>query len=239
LNEIKSNLLEREKMPPKIPSPPKQTSKFRNYVEMVKQLYLKPTEFFKQRADETDYLDIFLKYIIFIAIIKGLLFIIGIYGDALEGAYLVIFSLILAILSIILSFLVPFITSGIVHIGVVLFGGKGEFIDTFRSATYSLMIGAIYSFLASLGFEILSLIIPIPIFTNEISIMTPHLIVGGIVLFAGLIHTIWTMVIGLNTTTGLTKTRSLLAILLIPAIVFITLLLISVILGVLIATPLI
>ena len=120
-----------------------------------------------------------------------------------------------------------------------MFGGKGEFIDTFRSATYSLMIGAIYSFLASLGFEILSLIIPIPIFTNEISIMTPHLIVGGIVLFAGLIHTIWTMVIGLNTTTGLTKTRSLLAILLIPAIVFITLLLISVILGVLIATPLI
>ncbi len=226
-------------MPPKIPTPPKPTSKINRFVEMLKQLYLKPTEFFKQRTNEKDYLDIFLKYIIFIAIIKGLLFIIGIYGDILEGAYVVLFSLILAILSIVLSFLVPFITSGIIHIGVVLFGGKGEFIDTFKTATYSLILVGVYSFAASVLFEIISLLIPIPVFSEDLSAMTPHLIVSGIVLFIGLVHMIWTLVIGLNITQSMTKTKSLFAILIIPAVIFVTMLLFGLILGIFLVTPLV
>ncbi|MFH1439855.1 MAG: Yip1 family protein [Candidatus Woesearchaeota archaeon] len=221
---------------PKTPKPPKMVNVkdndivyTTNYWSQLKLLLFKPLQFFESVKYESEYINIVIKYVVFFLILRAVLFIVGLYSDIREGGLVIIgVSLLTIILGALFGFIIPFINSAIIHIGVLLFGGKQGFFNTFKLVTYSLFIGLIYSTIATLIFEILNIFIPTEAIT-DITLMLPQLIISGAVGLIGLVHMIYTMVIGISYYHEMPKVRSFLAVIVIPAILIIFVTFISVI----------
>ncbi|MBS3121421.1 YIP1 family protein [Candidatus Woesearchaeota archaeon] len=202
------------------------TSNLLKYYSQFKLLFTNPSVFYNSVKSETDVFPIILKYVIFMAVLQVIMFLVGIYGDLREGAYMVLFSFIIMILSITFSFIMPFFSSGITHLGVLMFGGKQPFFNTFKTITYSMFLAAVYNFVSLIIIEILNIILN-PTF-ETITDMMPQLIVAGIIGLIGLVHVFYTEIIGLGIYQQLTKLKAFFAIIIIPLAILLFIVLVGI-----------
>lgn len=184
------------------------------YWPQFKLLFTNPSQFYSSVKSETEYFPILIKYVIFMVVLQLIMFLVSIYGDLKEGAYMLLFSFVLLLVSISLSFVAPFIASGITHLGVLIFGGKQPFFNTFKTIAYSMLLIAVYNFVSLIIIEILNIILN-PAF-ETITDMLPQLIVSGIIGLVGLVHTIYTQMIGLGIYQQLSKLKAFFSIIVIP-----------------------
>ena len=119
--------------------------------------------------------------------------------------------------------MIPFIFSGITHLGVLIFGGKNGFFKTFKPATYAIIIGSIYGILISVVSYFLHLINPIVSITvDQLPSSRDMPLINSYVLsligLISLIHILYTEVGGVSKFQGMTKGKALLSVILIPLI---------------------
>ncbi|MBI4454175.1 YIP1 family protein [Candidatus Woesearchaeota archaeon] len=202
------------------------TSNLLKYWSQFRLLFTNPSQFYNSVKSETDVFPIILKYVVFMAVLQVIMFLVGIYGDLREGPYMILFSFIIMILSITFSFIMPFIMSGITHLGVLIFGGKQLFFNTFKTITYSMFLAAAYNFVSLIMIEILNIILN-PTFETITEIM-PQLIVAGIIGLIGLVHVIYTQMVGLGIYQQLTKLKALFAIIIIPLAILLFIILVGI-----------
>jgi len=194
------------------------TSNLLKYYSQFKLLFTNPSVFYNSVKSETDVFPIILKYVIFMAVLQVIMFLVG--------AYMVLFSFIIMILSITFSFIMPFFSSGITHLGVLMFGGKQPFFNTFKTITYSMFLAAVYNFVSLIIIEILNIILN-PTF-ETITDMMPQLIVAGIIGLIGLVHVFYTEIIGLGIYQQLTKLKAFFAIIIIPLAILLFIVLVGI-----------
>ncbi|MFA5992137.1 MAG: YIP1 family protein [Candidatus Pacearchaeota archaeon] len=135
----------------------------KNFLKKIKKLLFRPTSFLESVDKENRYpmiintlLIISVIYFIFLTI-SGLI-ITGIGSSIIE--YLKS-TMTLFVKIVLFAILFPFVLSGIVHLGVLVFRGKEKFIQTFKPVTYALVIGVVYSIIAVIVSFAIQLFIPI------------------------------------------------------------------------------
>jgi len=207
-----------------------------SYTSNLKKLFFHPKQFFNSVEKDKDYSSIMFFYvkIIIISSIVGIISSSVILGIQNTLTVLGVIGLITnAAVSIGLSFLVPFILAGIIHLGVMVFRGKQRFYNTYKPMTYSLAIVAIYSIISTVISTILSIINPV----NNLSTTDPLLIlqnpnviavmaVSFTILTISLIHSLIVQVIGISKFQKISKLRAFLAIVLVMIILAIIVILI-------------
>src|SRR3989344_6633956 len=134
-----------------------------SYTEKIKTLFFHSKQFFQLIKEEKKYQTILKDFLILYIIGQ----IIGFVFSALTinrynlSNNLILTQASITIFSIIFAVVIPFIFSGITHLGVLIFGGKNGFFKTFKPATYAIIIGSIYGILISVVSYFLHLINPI------------------------------------------------------------------------------
>jgi len=221
-----------------------------NYVSEVKKIFFHPTEFFNSLKDENekDYRTplMFYFYISIAAIVISL--IASIITEIISPQGISITTFILSLLSgiifqLLMALVVPFIAAGIIHLGVLMFGGKQGFYNTFKPATYSEVITRVYGILMI----IISLIFTIMLVssgthfptlsekptTEEVNtymgaalsnpLIVANLILSGIIMLISVIHSFIATVIGVAKFQKLKKGKACWAVAIIPLIIMLLL----------------
>lgn len=129
------------------------------------------------------------------------------------------------LLLVILIWGIPFFLSSVTYLGVIIFNGKTKFFDVFKAVSYSGTIYAVYG--TALG--LISLLYSI-INKEIISVQGFTGVILNIIFITGIIHTVYVQSIGINKYTNLSKIKSILAILIIPVLLFLSLIILSMLL---------
>lgn len=195
---------------------------FRNEFDKLKKLFFKPTLFFEGVASETKYLQPLLYFVVILLISQIINFILTL--PSIIKQPMVFFFLIASLFSISIAvgigMIVPFISAAINHIGVLMFGGKNGYYNTFKPTTYAMIIGVFYGLIILIINFIMSLINPITIPSTPPSSITEalsfiplsYLIVNGVIYAVSLIHTLIVEVEGIAFCHKISKTRAFLAV---------------------------
>ncbi|HJX05814.1 MAG TPA: YIP1 family protein [Candidatus Nanoarchaeia archaeon] len=200
--------------------------KFKNYFDKLGKLFFKPSTFFKGVANEQNYFPILIFFVIVSAIayiINWILTVIQAFStpEATSAAVLgVIFGFFGVAFSVGLSFAIPFVTAGIVHLGVMIYGGKKGYFNTFKPETYAMVVGMIYGIIFYIANFILWIVQPFQIteaaatsLTSILnSIPVSYYVVNILIFIISLIHTLCVEVIGISKFQEMGKGRSFLAI---------------------------
>lgn len=129
------------------------------------------------------------------------------------------------LLLVIVVWILPFIISSITYLGVVIFKGKTKFFEVFKAVTYSSTIYVIY------GLLLVLISIVYTIITREVLPLegTTGTILNLIFLLS-LIHLVYLQMISISKYTGLSKVKSFFAVLIIPTLLFISIIILTLIL---------
>lgn len=218
-------------------SRPTNKDKFSLKIPNLKKLFFKPNEFLNSVEKENEYWPILSFLVLFYLISFLLSIILGVVNKGEDISYLqYIYSGIMGFIGSAIFYLVlPFIVALVVHLGVLIFGGRQGFFNTFKPMTYSLMIGIIYSFISLVIIFILQFIIPID--PNLITSMQnsqnvqdpkiiidlikqyfsqPLVIIGIIISIISMIHQFVFEVKGISKFQKISKIKAFLALILIP-----------------------
>jgi hypothetical protein len=214
---------------------------FKNHLDKSKKLFFKPSFFFEGVANEQKYLPILLYFVvamIIIQLISGVLRL-GISVPELVKTPSGVFALIVAFFMLLftiafsagIAFAIPFVSAGIDHLGVLTIGGgKKGYFNTFKPATYSMIVGMIYGLVMMVVGYILTLVQPINLTsglatTADISFMglmrmipVSYFIWYGLISIISTVHTLYIEVIGIAKFQGISKGRAFLAII-VPRII--------------------
>lgn len=126
-----------------VASKPVKNDKFSVKIPDLKKLFFKPTEFLNSVEKERDYQPILTSYLLFYICYFILSVLLGLTISAFD-----LKTTLLGFVGVVFySILAPFFIAGIIHIFVLIFGGKEGFFNTFKPVTYSLVIMLIYSFI--------------------------------------------------------------------------------------------
>lgn len=212
----------------------KEAKKKESYLSRVKKILFQPSSFFKSVEQDTDYSKIMFFYVkmaIAAAIVSLIcsLIVLSVQNN-LAGAG--ILSLIInGIISIGLAFLVPFVASFIVQIGVWIFRGKQGYYNTYKAVTYPLTIVLIYGILSTIIVSIIGIALPSSLTQDQLTSnpalifqetgFLVSLIVALGILLISLIHTLCIQVVGVARFQKMSKLRAFFSIILIPLIIII------------------
>lgn len=120
----------------------------------------------------------------------------------------------LSIFSILFSLLAVFIGSFLVHLGVLIFGGKKGYYNTFKPVGYGMILSAIYGvILGAINLVLYWL------FSVDLYVSVPFLMF--IVSIWILIHVLYAYIIGIAKFQKITKLKAFLGIIIVPIILFI------------------
>ncbi|MBW3015575.1 YIP1 family protein [Candidatus Woesearchaeota archaeon] len=197
------------------------------YVEKLKHLFFNTKTFFNTVTGEREYMPILLFFVVVYAISQLIEVISSIpvivqtsYGQPLMGIFSFFITLFAALFGVALAFATPWISAGINHLGVMIFGGKQGFFNTFKPSTYAMMIGMIYNAIAAVILFFVNMFYPMPLQVEtfaEIPFVTIGIaIVIGIIAF---IHTLYAEVIGIAKFQRMSKGRALMAVLILPIMI--------------------
>lgn len=212
-----------------------------NCLESTKMLFLHPTQFFNSVSGVSGYLHVLKFFAVFI-IISSLL---GLVPSFMLGA-VDAFTLGWTVLSILLTvFVSPFIGAAIVHLGVLICGGKQGFFNTFKADTYGGIVFILYGMLMtilSIAFYALNPSVVELMKTLSATALTgesaalisanmaalsglmvtllPFLLLTSLIMIVGVIHTVYAVVVGLSLFQKMSKLRALGAVLIAIVIVF-------------------
>ncbi|MBU2640078.1 MAG: YIP1 family protein [Nanoarchaeota archaeon] len=195
------------------------------YLEKYKLLFLNSNGFFKNVQKESEYWDVLKFYVIFTIVSQVISILLNLPTLMKESLFIsaMIFSL---VGSVVFAFAVPFVSSGIVHLGVLVFKGKKGYFNTFKPITYAMTIGAAYNILSSLINGVYGWFNPLSIesLTSGLAQLEQNVaivIVSGIIGIVSLIHILRTEILGIGFYQGLTKAKALLSVVLVPLVLFI------------------
>lgn len=171
-----------------------------NYITKLIQVFTKaPTYFEKIKKQHLNYSKAYIFYLLF-ASIPFLLSVFQIYIEHFSSPMFII----TISISVFMVFMAPFIYSGIVHAGVLVFGKKSGFLKTFNAVTRSLPVGMVYTFIVTL----LSLAV---LLVNDFIAFT-SLILTSIISLVSLAHVLYTEIVGISKMHDLSLGRSALSV---------------------------
>ena len=230
--------------------------------EKLKLLFFHPTQFLKIIINEKEYLPILLFFVIIYMINKiiGIIAFLPITIKILDilpkdieiSRSLFTINLILSYISnfiytLAFAFAIPFISSAIAHLGVLIVKGKKGFINTFKPVTYAMVIGMIYSTLLILIIAVTLILKPInfndftaaaqslsllwQLILPYLIILNPALAIRNLITF---MHVLYAEVVGIAFFQNISKWRAFLAVFVIPIALMI---LAIIVIGILILIP--
>ena len=196
-------------------------------IEKLRMIFLEPTSFFRKVKNEKKYLPI-LAYFFAAYILSSLVsFIFGL-GDFKAdfmksggtSVFIPIMMIFLILFVLIISFAAPFIGAGISHLGIMIVGGAGKFFDTFKASTYASVLSPFYAIIL----EVIGYFNPFnmnnPVWPDFLNVYT---FLWIIIAITSVVHIFYVECTGLSQYHRISKTRAFVAILIIPIILFITL----------------
>ncbi len=198
-------------------------------IQKLKTLFLSPSSFFQTVVKESKYSPILFYFVIIYIIGEVIRLIAGIpitlkVPDRALSIFMSIGGL---IFSVGFAFAIPFIGAGINHLGVMIVGGKNKFFNTFKPSTYAMVISVVYGVAAAVLYLILDFINPIDYAALEAGTMTwqniPffNIVVMIIIAVVSFIHVLYAEVVGISKFQNMSKGKALLAVLIIPLILFV------------------
>jgi hypothetical protein len=204
------------------------------FTASLKKLFFHPKKFFDSVEKDRNYSKIMFFYVkasVIAAIVSLVCSLILLsFQNKLAGAG--VFSLITsAVIGVGMAFLIPFIASFIVHIGVWIFRGKQGYFNTYKVIAYSLAIALIYGIFSTIIVSIIGITNPVSI-SQESLAANPALIfqekgyiasiaVSLIIFLVSLIHSLAVQVIGISRFQKMSKLRAFFAIIIIPLVLLI------------------
>ena len=197
-----------------------------NISKKIKLLFLDPVNFFKLIQNEKKYFPILIFSVLGFLILDVIDIALKLtkvnYGAIGLKAYFVILIYIFGLIfSILISFIIPFITAGISHLGVMLLKGSKGFLETFKAVTFGTIVFIPY-WMASL---IVLSFAPLTksLYFNYLMLLNPYALFGITSFIIGLIHSTYVEVIGISQYHKISKLKALVAILVIPIIIILIL----------------
>ena len=199
-------------------------------LQKLTNLFFHPSKFFKSVEKEKDYWPILLYLLTvnsIVVLIAAIVLVISFYTGSLAKdlpSQVILISpiIILIITFVFLAFAVvfgslagPFISSGINHLGVMIFGGKNGFFNTFKPTTYAMGISSLYGIISFVIFSISGLISPLSSIIGTI--------LNIVIIIIGAIHAIYAQVIGISKFQNMSGGRAFLGIIIISLILFVLL----------------
>jgi len=199
------------------------------YFEAMKQILTNPTQFFEAVAEEQSYVRPWMMFSISYVVIALISFALNavIYATQNSILYVITASLSLFI-SVALGFALPFIAAGLSHLGLLMFGARQGFFNTFKPMTYTGLIYIVYMIPAT----IIGAVVGIVGIYSEVSIFVMPIFAFlnyGIMILA-IIHVLIVDTIGVAKFQQISYVRSFFGIVLIPFILLIGLIVVGVIL---------
>jgi hypothetical protein len=195
------------------------------YLEKFKFLFLNPVDFFTSVRKENDYMSILKFYVGFSVAVSIIIALLNIPLMFKDSVY-IMGSILGIVTAIVFSFVSPFIASGIIHLGVIIFKGKNGFFNTFKPVTYAMTIGVAYTLISSVITGVYSWFKPITdidvsnvaLAAQDSAFITVISIVIGL---ASLVHVLIAHVKGISFYQGMTTMKAFLATVLVPFVLFI------------------
>ena len=183
------------------------------FFQKLKKLFLDPVRFFKEASKEKDYWTV-LKFFVVTYLVAMLIQVLVSIPTLLSLPGLAIWvSFLTAIfVGVVYAFVGPFIISGIMHLGILIVGGRKGFFNTFKAATYGTLVVVGYGLVTSI---ITNLFLLLDLYGTaaNIFIFFPILI--------GSIHMLITQSIGVSMFHLISRTRTFFGIILVPMVLFI------------------
>jgi len=184
-----------------------------NYIQKFKILFFEPKVFFKSVTKEKKYFPILLFFVLFYVLGEFISTVFSIPILLSTGGVAAVATAFFGIVFIaIIAFALPFITSGLVHLGVLLVHGKNGFFNTFKPVTYASAIGVFYTIVSSIIISILNSFGPVS-----------NIVVGIIFGIATFIHIIYAETVGIAYFHKLSTGKALISVLLFPVLAFLLL----------------
>jgi hypothetical protein len=196
---------------------------FKGHLDKLKTLFFHPKEFFDKVAAEQKYMApvYYLVVVMVISYIIHLFFQLPSFSS--KGVAVLIFAIMFYLIGVMfavgISFAIPFVNAGIIHLGVLVYGGRKGYYNTFKPTGYALIVGSIYGILSLLITDILAIVQPIkpevPATITLASIIgmipTSYLITFAVISVISLIHVIVTEATGISKYHEIPKWRAVLA----------------------------
>ena len=192
------------------------------YYDKLKFLLTDANGFFKSVQKEKDYWNILKFYVLLVALVQIVSFLIYIPSYLKQSNLLGIMGFGF-IINIAASLIFPFIFSAVFYLGVLLFKGEEGYFNMFKVSTYSMAVLSAYGFVSSIIIGIISWFIP-PDFSsilqggNSLVYSLPVTIISGVIGFVGVIHFVYTLVNGMVFYQRLSPGKALASIIVIPII---------------------
>jgi len=119
------------------------------------------------------------------------------------------------------AFVMPFIGSGIVHLGVLLVKGKKSFFETFKPITYAMLIPFFYGAIINITVSITQIFFPLEELIKESKFFGSTAIIALIIfviiiVIANIIHTTYAEIIGLAKYQKISYGKSAIAVIVVP-----------------------
>lgn len=140
-----------------------------------------------------------------------------------QGLAVIIFS---ALLGFGFAFATPFISAGIIHLGVLIFRGKQGFFNTFKPIAYGMVINSVYMIVLGVISGIIGIVSPQPPVTNYSEIFANKtllfsFLVTSLFSIVALIHVLYENILGIAKYQKMTKGKAFLSMLIIGLIILI------------------
>lgn len=190
------------------------------YFKRVKTILFHPTEFFGQVTNETKYwppLKFIIKFYLILFVIQS---IFSVLAYLVASIKIKISSLVLSIgLGLVLSpigvIIGAFIGAFVVHIGILILGGRQGFFNTFKPLTYTSIVAFSYSIILIIVNGILSLLVTLP----SKGIAITNIVIIVIIFISSMIHTTIVEVIGISKFQNISKLRAFFGAVFLPIMV--------------------
>ncbi|MGC9309347.1 MAG: YIP1 family protein [Candidatus Nanoarchaeia archaeon] len=208
----------------------------RGYLQKYKDLFLHPKQFFKAVEKEKKYtpgLFFYVKIAAIVIIVNLIFTFINSFRNGQLESSLVGIILSNAIFSLGIAFAAPFISAAIVHLGVLVFGGRKGYFNTFKPSAYSISLQEGYSLLLLIIGEIFALFIFNADLMNQLAAMQTlqdfpismlvFLIISAIIYIVALINVLYVETIGIAKFQKMSKGKAFLSIIFVPVIVLLIL----------------
>ena len=223
----------------------------KGYAGKLKKLFFKPSAFLNSIEKEKDYQPILAFFVVLSVVYFIISALIGLFFKDISISYLSYLkdTLLEFVLIVVSSIVQPFIFGGIIHLGVLIFKGKEKYFDTFKVATYSLVIWTLYYFILLILDSIIRIALPFnaSMLTQIATIEDPELvmelylqffaqpgallslIVSVVIMIAAIIHQLVFLIKGISKYQQLPKIKAAGAVILPIIVAFIIAMLIAIV----------
>lgn len=206
-------------------------AKREGYFERLKSLFFSPKKFLGSVEKEKDYKSPLFFYVkvSLIALAIGFLILIlpALFelGFTYDWAYYSLNALFNSLISLGFAFIAPFISAGVIHLGVLIFGGRQGYYNSFKPITYVGSISRVYEVLLGLLALVFALFVQYGLVTADILSLSPgqiaFIVLMGIVYLVMFFHIVYAQIVGIAKYQKLSNWRAALGVFFVPLILLI------------------